>query len=105
MVVFIWAPEDLDDERLRAAEERHRAAGRHHQVADHRRAAVPESHAHEALVVVILVRLPHPLAAEQPPQERERCVADERAEYEHGEPQRPQTAVPADDAERCGEET
>ena len=64
-----------------------------------------QSHLHHALIVMLAMGLPDPLAAHGAPDQRQRGIADERRENEHRKPQRPDVAHPSDDAEGAGEKT
>ena len=61
--------------------------------------------AHQALVVVGPVRLPHPLAAEQAARERDGGVREERQEHQHRKPGRPDAASNPGEARGSGEES
>src|SRR4051812_18113607 len=95
--------ERLERRRLTASGEREHRANRHHRIADERSAAVPEAHAHDALVIVIAVRIPYALSARQPPEKGHRGIAVERTEHEQRKPERPHVIAPSDDAEAGSE--
>src|ERR1700750_3311836 len=60
---------------------------------------MPKSVLDHALIVVLAMRLPDFLAAQQAPQQRDRSVADERRKNQCGKPDRPDAVAPAPIAE------
>src|SRR5690242_17425380 len=85
--------------RGRARRERGGGAYQHQRVAGERGSPVPGAHEYEPLVVVLAVRLPDALAADEAPKEGQRRVADEGRKDEQWKPERPDVVTPAREAE------
>src|SRR5258708_3622730 len=89
----------------REAGERAGGARGHQHIGGERKAPRRPAGEHEALVAVIAMGAPEPVAPQDPAREDETRVDDERREHENRKPQRPRARERPLKADRAGEET